>query len=321
MEPIQSTPQPTQGTNQFGVRNDPYPVEYARKPKPKEPVPVDKPIDTPLPAAASATTESVRSTTENSVTPGQGEPLSLSAGAAALARKEQLLRKQQLEMKQRLDSVEAEKKELEELRQLKQKLEGKDFSTIERFAPYDEYTNYLTDKLNGTTPEQEAIKEVKSEIEVLKAERQKEAEKIKQQMIDSRKKAVSELIAQRAEEFSSIKELQMEAAVTQHIQDSWEKDQVELTVEQAAKEVEELLVEQAQKWSGLTKVKTKVSTEAPKDTKVIPPVKQTIKTLTNSMAATGEIKLPKRSYADMSDTERYKAAAKAVLERQNINKG
>ena len=241
-----------------------------------------------------------------------GSGTSLSAGAVALARKEQAFRREQLALKQKLEASEAALKELEELRAFKKKLEAKDFSELEKLAPYDEYTDYHINKLNGTSPEQEAIKEVKSQIDALQKERAVESEKAKQQAIEVRKKAVSDIV-EKSPDFSSIRELKMQDAVVQHMVESWEKDGVELSAEDACKEVETELIEQGKIWTGLSKLKAAPVIEESKN-KPLPPLKQSVSTLTNSMAATGEISRPKKSYANMSETERYKAALQRVQE-------
>ena len=117
-------------------------------------------------------------------------------------------------------------------------------------------------------------------------------EKAKQAALLERKKAVSELV-EKSPDFVSIKELAMQDAVTQHIVDSWEKDGVELSVEDACKEVENELLEAAKKWTGLSKLKPKEEPEA-QAKRPLPPLKQAVTTLTNSMQATGDVKLPKK---------------------------
>jgi hypothetical protein len=294
-------------TGGIPMRSDVREVTYDNRPRPKKTLaPVETTEQKPASEAAS--------------TPAETSSPKLSESALALARKEQALRKQQMEMKARLDAAEAAQKELQELRDLKAKLEAKDFATVEKFAPYDEYTNYLTDKLNGSNPERDAINEVKSEIEALKKRQEEETAVVRKQALEARKRAISELVSAKPTEFTSISKLKMESAVLQHITDSWEKDSVELSVEQAAKEVEEALKEQARKWSSV--LEDKVAVAGTENTaKSLPPLKNTVKTLTNSMAATGDIKLPKKSYADMSEAERYRAAAQRVKEANERLKG
>jgi len=111
--------------------------------------------------------------------------------------------------------------------------------------------------------------------------------------------------------------LKMQEAVVQHILDTWEHDNIDLTPEQAAKEVEELLIERANeeyaKLSGLSKIKSKSAVVDEK--KQLPPLKQGIKTLTNNMTATGEIKRPAKSFQGMTDNERWAEARRRAEEK------
>lgn len=303
---VENITAPTAGqeNGRFGVRSEEIVIDRIERPKVQS-----KAVTPPVASGTAAPTE----------VPPPGATTSLSAGAAALARREQAFRREQLALKQQLEQSTASSKELEELRALKKKLEDKDFTELEKYAPYDEYTDYHISKLNGISPEQEAIKEVKTELDALKKTQADASEKAKQLALSERKKIVLDLVDKSAD-FVSIKELKMQDAVVKHIVESWEKDGVDLTPEEACKEVEAELVEYAKKWTGLSKLK--VAPEAVVETagkgKPLPPLKPAIQTLTNSMAATGEIKLPKKSYANMSEVERYKEAARRVQEQREL---
>ncbi len=286
----------------FGVRSEEIVIDRAERPRVQ---------------SKSAVVEPTVSKEAPTAETGTGTA-SLSAGAAALARREQAFRREQLALKQQLEASTASSAELEELRALKKKLEAKDFTALEKYAPYDEYTDYHISKLNGVSPEQEAIKEVKTELDAIKKTQAEASEKAKQAALSERKKVVLDIVEKSAD-FTSIKELKMQDAVVKHIVESWEKDGVDLTPEEACKEVETELIEYAKKWSGLSKLKvTPPVVEVPQGKKPLPPLKPAVQTLTNSMAATGETKLPKKSYANMSENERYKAALQRVQEERDL---
>ncbi len=301
VEPI-AAPATGQENGRFGVRSEEIVIDRAERPKIQS-----KAVQPPGASGTAAPPEAS----------APGGTTTLSAGAAALARREQAFRREQLALKQQLEASTASSKELEELRALKKKLEAKDFTELEKYAPYDEYTDYHISKLNGVSPEQEAIKEVKTELDALKKSQADASEKAKQAALSERKKVVLDIV-EKSEDFSSIKELKMQDAVVKHIVESWEKDGVDLTPEEACKEVEAELVEYAKKWSGLSKLKTAPSAEVTQGKKPLPPLKQAVTTLTNSMAATGETKLPKKSYANMSENERYRAALQRVQEERDL---
>lgn len=234
------------------------------------------------------------------------ETVTLSPQVAALARKEQEYRRKEA-------ALSAERAEIAELKALKAKLANKDFSGIEDLVKYDDYTQYLIDKQEATTPEQQAVKKLATEVENLKKSQADDVSKRFEAAVQERRRAVTSLV-ETNEDYSSIKELKMQEAVVQHILDTWENDQIDLSPEEAAKEVEAELIERANKLSALSKLKPKApAIEDPKNT--LPPLKPQLKTLTNNMAATGEIKRPVKSFQSMTDNERYAEAKRRVEEK------
>ncbi len=242
------------------------------------------------------------------------ESVSLSPAAAALARKEQKFRQEQTALKAKEAALEKERLEIAEFKALKARLDSKDYSAIEGMVPYDEYTNYHVNKLNGSSPEAQAVAELKTDLEGLKKAHQDDVTKRFEAAVSERRTAVKKLV-ETDEQFTSIKELKAEEAVVQHILDTWENDSVDLSPEQAAKEVEEIIVERAAKWAALSKVKPKIEPEAEKKSQELPPLKTGVKTLTNNMAATGDIKRPTKSLYGMSDTERWAEARRRAEEK------
>lgn len=242
------------------------------------------------------------------------ETVQLSPQMAALARKEQRFRREQQDLKTEKAQIEAERKEFAELRAFKAKLEAKDFSEIEDRVPYDDYTNYLIEKTEKQSPEALALKKLSEEVENVKKTQKENVEKQFEAAVNERRKAVNQLV-DGSEEFSSIKELKLQEAVVKHILDTWEQDNIELSPEEAAKEVEKELNERAAKWAALTKLRAKEEAPIDGDKKQLPPLKTAIKTLTNNMAATGEIKRPNKPFHMMSDSERYAEARRRAEEK------
>lgn len=248
------------------------------------------------------------------------ETVTLSPQMAALARKEQKFRQRELEFKKTTEALEAEKAEIADLKALKAKLANKDYSGIEGLVKYDEYTNYLIEKEQGVSPEQQAVKKLAEEVEILKVSQKADIEKRFEAAVAQRRTAVSELVQTNAE-FSKIKKTpKAEEAVLDHILKTWSEDGVDLSVEQAAKEVQtELLARarEARKWAAalLDDEPVAESPEIEGEKKQLPPMKPQIKTLTNNMAATGEIKRPVKSFQHMSDTERWAEARRRAEEK------
>lgn len=238
------------------------------------------------------------------------ETVTLSGPAAALARKEQKFRQAEQALKAKDAALEAERAEIADLKALKAKLAAKDYSGIESQVPYNEYTNYLIEKGSSEDPVQAKIKELDSKIDSVEKARLDDVSKRFDAAVAERKKAVVALVDSDAA-YSRIKKAGAQEAVLQHILDTWEHDSVDLSPEQAAKEVEELLKERAQKWASLNE--ESVPAEAAQ--KQLPPLKTGVKTLTNNMSATGEIKRPVKSFQGMTDAERYAEARRRAEEK------
>jgi hypothetical protein len=237
------------------------------------------------------------------------ETVTLSPQMAALARKEQKFRQQEQALKDREAALAARAEKLAKLEALEAKLASKDYSGLEELGiSYEEYTSYLLNKQQTQSPEQQAVKKLAEELESVKKAQADDVAKRFDAAVEERRKAVTALVESNPE-YSSIKELKMEEAVIQHILDTWEHDGVDLSPEQAAKEVEEILVEKATQLTSLTKLKPK---EAAKE---LPPLKQGVKTLTNNMQAIGEIKRPQKPLHGMTDSERYAEARKRAEEK------
>ena len=246
-------------------------------------------------AAESATTE---------------ESVKLSPQVSAIARKEQAIRQRELQLKQQEKELQDKLARAEQFDQLQAKLKEKDFSAAEQLGlTYEEYTQWLLQKQQGDDPTLKLINELQDEVKSLK---QRNEEKIEQDF-ELTKQAYQDEIKKLVDEnpdFSSIKELKLQDAVLQVILDAWEQDGEELSVEEACKDIEAHLVEQAKKFSSLPKVKP-----AEQETKQpLPPPRK--RTLTNDMAPTGNTAKTKVDLHRLSDAERYAEARRRVEARK-----
>lgn len=247
---------------------------------------------------------------ETKATP-PAETVALSPQMAALARKEQAFRRQQQQLKTEREALEREKAEVAEFKALKQGLANRDFSEVEKHVPYNEYTEYLISKGTETTPEQQALKNVELKLQKLEDARKTDIDRRFDAAIAERKRAAVALV-ESSPEFSGIKKLKQEDAVVQHILDTWEEDSVELTVEQAAKEVETALREQATQWASIIETEAKPPVE---EKNPLPPMRQGTKTLTNEMTIQGEAKPQRKSFQGMTDAERWAEARRRAEEK------
>lgn len=244
------------------------------------------------------------------------ETVTLSPQVAALARKEQRFRQQQQTLKQREAALAEREAKLGKLADLDSKLAAKDYSAIEDKVNYDEYTNYLLNKNANLTPDQQELKRLAAEMDSVKKANQDNISKQFEAAVEFRRKAVVSLVESN-KDFKRIKGLGAQEAVVQHILSTWEHDEVDLSPEDAAKEVEELLKEKEAKWLSISK-EDEPAIEAVDQKKPLPPLKSGVKTLSNNMAPTGDNKKPLKSLSQMNESERYAEARRRAEEKLKL---
>lgn len=259
----------------------------------------------------------IETTNPNQATTSSGTPeesVRLSPQLSALARKEQAFRQREQALKQREKDIEAKLARADKFDRLEAGLKSNDYSGVEELgANYEGHTNWLLGKQAGEDPQSAKFKAIEDELQSLKKNQEDRVEQEFNATVAEYKTEISNLIASRSDDFSSVKELKREDAVLQLILDSWEEENEHLTVEQACKDVEEFLVEQGKVFNSLPKFKPKVSEE---ESRRLPPPRVSGRTLTNDMLpASGERKHA-RSLQHMSDSERYAEARRRVMERR-----
>lgn len=268
----------------------------------------------PLDAVVSGQADTTKASVAEEPKPTE-DTVKLSPQVAALARKEQRFRQQQQELDKERAAIAAEKAEVADLRAMKAKLAAKDYSGLDDLVDYNEYSQHQVNKLNGIDPAQEAIKKLESKITDLEKTTQDNISKQFEAAVNERRIATKALVESNPD-FARIKRAGKEEAVVQHILDTWEHDSQELSVEQAAKEVEEVLIEKAKKWAAILEEDKGAPAEDAK--KQLPPLKPGLKTLTNAVVA-GDIKRPSKSLQHMSDSERWAEARKRAEEKLQAN--
>ncbi len=275
-------------------------------------------VKDPAPAAQNADQgNTVRSEAADSAT--TADSVKLSPQLSALARKEQAFRQRELALKQREKDLEAKLAKGDQYDQLTTKLTAKDFSEAEKLGlDYDAYTKYKLDQQAGEDPQAQKLAALEAEIQALKKGQEESAAQSYEEVVASYRKEISASVANNPE-FSSIKELKAEAHVLQLILDSFEEDKVEMTVEDACKDIENAFVEQAKKFSALPKFKP--ATPAVEEKKTLPPPKPAVNTLTNNMAASTAETKPLKPLQYLSESERYAEARRRVLARRQQQQG
>ncbi len=249
------------------------------------------------------------------------ETVKLSPAMAALARKEQKSRLLEKSLKEREAALEAKATKIAKLEAMEAKLAQKDYSALDDLVDYNEYSQYQVNKLNSNDPNAQALKKLESEVDGIKKAHQDNVTKQFEAAVSERRLAVKQLVETSADKFPGITKLKQQEAVVQHILDTWENDSEELSVEQAAKEVEDILEERAKHWASVLEIK-KPEDMAPKEgeKKPLPAMKQGLKTITNQVT-TGDIKRPVKSFQHMSDSERWAEARRRAEEKLQQSKG
>lgn len=260
---------------------------------------------------AQSSGETLAKVTEEQVTPA--ETVTLSPQMAALARKEQRFRQNELSLKAREADLATQLKEVADLKALKARLAAKDYSGVESQIPYDEYTQYLVEKMNQTSPEAQALKELAAKVDGVEAKIKDDVSKRFEAAVQERRRAVKDLVLNKPE-FIAIKKAKAEEAVVQHILDTWEHDNIDLSPEDAAREVSKELLARASQWKSLLEEEQEQPNQGD-EKRNLPPLKPAIKTLTNNMLATGEIKRPIKPLHLMTDQERYVEARRRAEEK------
>lgn len=255
---------------------------------------------------------------EAAVESGQtAESVTLSPGAAALARKEQKFRQEQLRLKEKEEEIKAKEAKIAKYEAMEAKIAKKDYSDLEGIVDYDEYTKHMLAKEASVDPHQQALKRLEDEITGIKKATEDNVSKQFEAAVNERRVAAAKLIetdpdlsAFKARVEKTMPDLKLQDAVTQHILDTWEHDSVELSVEEATKEVHAALKDKAKAWASLIE-----EPSAPTDEKKqLPPMKPNLKTLTNQVTA-GDAKKPVKSLQHMNDSERWAEARRRAEEK------
>lgn len=247
------------------------------------------------------------------------ESVRLAPQLTAIARKEQAFRQREQALKEREKQIEARLAEADKFDNLKAKMSSKDFSEAEALGlSYEEYTKYILDKQTDENPQDIKLKALEAEIAALKKGSEESAASQYEETIAEYRKEIGKSLLNNPE-FSSVKNLESingvkgEDAVMQLILDSFEQDDVELSVDDACKQIEDYVTDFGKKFNALPKFKTESQeVEIPKKELPRPMVG---KTLTNDMTA-GSDKRPFKSLQHLSENERYAEARRRVLERR-----
>jgi hypothetical protein len=233
------------------------------------------------------------------------EEVTLSPKVSALARKEQAQRAREKAIAEKERTFAEKMADADKYHQLKTKLAAKDYSAAEELGlTYEEYVKHELNKEASKDPAQERVRQLEEKLTALEKAREEDAVKEYQANQALWKNEIAKTVAEN-EEFSTIKDLGAEDIVLKHINDSFEEDGLELSVEEAAKEIEEALLERANKFASVTKLKNKVGG------KVLGPPK-TMTTITQNMTTTPRSVPSSKPFHLMSESEQIQEAIRRV---------
>jgi len=220
------------------------------------------------------------------------QPPADSARFAALARREKQMRQEKADIDAREKAFQTREQTIREearaevIRQLQQDTLG----TLQQHGiDYNRLTESL---LNPPSPEAKQIAELKSEI----AKIQKSQESTQQEWKNSQQTAYENALNQvrndvkvqveRNNDFATIKAMSAEESVVELIKQTFDSDGVLLTTEDACKEVETYLLDEAIRMASLDKVKSKLAPLAQPDSgnQPVTPQQQPSRTLSHSIA-------------------------------------
>lgn len=222
----------------------------------------------------------------------------LSPKFAALARREKQLRERDRQIQEREQRLAEKESKLLDPAQLKQRLQESPLETLEEFGMT--YDQLVQGALNQPSPQDREIMALKKEIAAIKQDQ----ENGKVQATQAQEAAVQQAMKQLGTEaallvdggtdYETIKEMGAIEAIPLLIKEVFDSQGILMTVEEAAKEVEAQLLEEALKHAQLKKVQEKLKAmsappapEAPKSTDK-PTQSQPSKTLTNAMSQTSK---------------------------------
>jgi hypothetical protein len=265
------------------------------------------------PAKQIDTVSSVETVATPQEAPAPKQEDTMSPRLAALARQQKALRAQQRSVEEKSRAIEAQKQEIEQAKAWKQRLTTDPYGVfLEAGLTADQAATLL---LNQPNTADQRVHLLEQEIKALKASQEQSTTKFdqvqKQQYEDAKKQIRTDvtLLVDGDKTFEAIKAMNAEEAVVELIEATFAQSNGQnlMTIEAAAQEVEDYLVDEALKFAKLNKVQSRLApVPTPNIQKQQAPTQKQMPTLSNRMAPS----TPSRS----TDRERRE---RAILAFQN----
>ncbi len=240
------------------------------------------------------------------------EEVTLSSKVSAIARRDQAQRQREKQIAEKERTFAEKMADAEKYRKLTEKLAAKDYSAVDELGiNYEEIVKHELNKEASKNPEEERVRQLEEKLTAIEKAREEDAVKEYQVNQTLWKEAIDKAINEN-DEFASLRVFGASKVVQDHINESFEEDGIELTVEQAAKEIEEALYQKKQedyeKFLQVQELKNKG--KAP-ETKVLGAPKTQIKTLTQNMTTSPRAQVSKPFHL-MSESEQIAEAIRRV---------
>lgn len=228
---------------------------------------------------------------------GEAAPEALSPKFAALAKKEKELRSRVQALKAEQDAIKAEKeafkaKQAEYESSYVPKAKLKDLITQDPGSLGLTQEELLNLALNGPKPENALEQKLMAKIQELEEKQAKSASDIESQQTKAYERAVNQVrtetkaLVESDERFETIKATNSVDSVVELIKKTFDEEEILLSVEDAAQQVEDYLVEQALNLAQLKKIKEKLAPKPAEQPQAPPKQPQTMNTLTHAVNAT-----------------------------------
>lgn len=250
--------------------------------------------------------------------PSPEESVTLSPKVSAIARREQAQRQREASLKQREADLADKLARAEKFDKLQERIAAKDYGAAEELGlTYEEYTNHLVAKQAEKNPQEERTLKLERELADFKKSQEEQVQRDYEANQKLWKQEISKVVTadeelsnfeKRAKENGLLEEnVSFTDLILQHINDSFEEDDVELSAEDAAKEIKEALMGTAKKFSAIL---GNVTFEAPAKRLGAP------KTITQNMTVSSQAPVRKPFHL-MSDSEQIAEAFRRVQEAKN----
>lgn len=267
-------------------------------------------------------TEESQVAEETAEKPKRPEDEDLKRRFAQLARQEKAVRAQRQQMEQQIKAREAaiaaREAELTAKDQQystgylsKDRLKQETLQVLaEAGVSYDDLTSQILNQQPVDPRMQATIRQLEAKIESLQKHNETSQQSYKEQQAEQYKAAVKQIeldaktLVQQDPNFETVKATGSVRDIVELITQTYDKDGILLSVEEAAQQVEDYLVEEAMKFTKIDKIKKRIAENASKSQQVAkaqtpaqtaPKQPQTMKTLTNASGSSRQLSAKERA--------------------------